>query len=194
MQSLNLLIFSGLGAGFSPVAWLLQVALWTSMAATWCIVAMLAWVTFREPAAWVDVLVALACAGLVALVSHTMAQWLDMPRPFVLGLSADYASHSARGGMPSTHASVMSAVATFMLWRPRLHRMGLMVSLLALATGFARIYAGIHFPFDILGGFALGSVCGTLAAGTAMLLARRADVPPSSMTTAATDRLPSGDA
>lgn len=164
MQSLNFLLFERLGAGPGADPWLLPLALRTSDIATWAIVALLALCALRHRTARVDAAVVLLCAAGVGMLSHALAAWLDMPRPFMLGLSPDFAQHGRRGGLPSTHASVMAAIAAFMLWRPVLRKAGGIVAALALATGFARVYLGVHFPFDVLAGFVLGTVCGTAAA------------------------------
>ncbi len=172
MQSIDLLLFHSVGAGFTPDPRLLQVALRTTLVATWTIVAVLAVAAGRRRDARVDVLLTLLCAGLVGMLAHALAAHFDSPRPFMLGLSPDYGRHSERGGFPSTHASVMFAVAVFMAWRPRLRLFAGVVALMAVATGLARVYLGIHFPLDVLGGLALGAVTGSMFAALRSLFDR----------------------
>jgi undecaprenyl-diphosphatase len=78
-----------------------------------------------------------------------------MPRPFIAGLSPAYIEHGARGSLPSTHATVMFTVALILCMRPALRIVGLAILLIGFVTGWARIYVGVHFPLDILGGFVL---------------------------------------
>jgi undecaprenyl-diphosphatase len=64
-------------------------------------------------------------------------------------------------GFPSGHAAVSCALAAtavpFLVGRARL-----VVWLIPIAVGFARIYVGAHFPLDVLGGFALGYMIAAL--------------------------------
>ncbi len=107
----------------------------------------------------------LAMATLVQLVSKQLARRWCAQRPFMLGLSPNHLRHSARGGFPSTHATVMGAVLGFMALNlpagdPALAGMALTV----VATGWARVYAGAHFPLDVLGGLVFGGLSGVVLA------------------------------
>ncbi len=107
----------------------------------------------------------LAVAALVQLASKRLARRWCASRPFMRGLSPNHLRHSARGGFPSTHATVMGAVLGFMALQlpagdPALAGMALTVA----ATGWARVYAGAHFPLDVLAGLAFGSLSGALLA------------------------------
>jgi len=58
--------------------------------------------------------------------------------------------------LPSGHATffLALAVAIFLVHK----KVGSLFVLFALLIGIARIIAGVHFPFDILGGFLLGGI------------------------------------
>jgi undecaprenyl-diphosphatase len=63
------------------------------------------------------------------------------------------------GSFPSGHASTSFAGATILAfarprWAPAFY-------LLALAIGFSRVYVGVHYPLDIVGGAALGVLVAT---------------------------------
>jgi undecaprenyl-diphosphatase len=75
------------------------------------------------------------------------------------------------GSFPSGHTTSSFACATVLgVFVPRAAPA---FYLLALAIGFSRIYVGVHWPFDVLGGIALGVAIG--AAVTA--LRRRGAIP-----------------
>jgi membrane-associated phospholipid phosphatase len=40
------------------------------------------------------------------------------------------------------------------------------MALITLATGWARVYAGAHFPLDVIAGTVLALVCGALGASS----------------------------
>jgi undecaprenyl-diphosphatase len=59
---------------------------------------------------------------------------------------------------PSGHTTVAFACATVLSYfAPKLAPV---LFLLALAIGFSRIYVGVHYPLDVLGGAALGVLVG----------------------------------
>lgn len=83
------------------------------------------------------------------------------PRPFVSDPGTrQLISHSADNGFPSDHALVgFAAAATLMSWRLFA---GLAVMVAASLIGFARIFVGVHWPVDILGGAVIGVLAGAL--------------------------------
>jgi len=64
---------------------------------------------------------------------------------------------------PSSHAANNAAGAMLLSWYyPRFKWWFIAV---ALTIGFSRIYVGVHFPVDILGGFIVGIVCSFVVIG-----------------------------
>ncbi|WP_157876200.1 phosphatase PAP2 family protein, partial [Streptacidiphilus griseoplanus] len=49
-------------------------------------------------------------------------------------------------------------------------RLGLLAVVLALLEGFCRVYMGVHYPTDVLGGYALGTAVVLLLAPPATAL------------------------
>jgi len=71
------------------------------------------------------------------------------------------------GSFPSGHASAAFACATVIAWASR--RLAIPAFLLAAAVAWSRVYVGVHWPLDVLGGALLGLLVGTLL----VFLARR---------------------
>ncbi|GAB2468154.1 hypothetical protein GCM10027082_19640 [Comamonas humi] len=172
MDHFNQQMFAWLAAGYEPHAVLLALSRLLADGGGWLAFAGVAWVAWRKPSQFGYLLCAVAVAGLAALAAHVLAAFINHPRPFMVGLSPAYVSHAARGSLPSAHATVLWTLACICLQRLNLLRLGLWVSACALATCWARIYAGIHFPLDILAGMGLGATL-AVAFGVARLVVLR---------------------
>ncbi len=76
------------------------------------------------------------------------------PRPFVVGLGHLLIRHASDSSFPSDHATLAFSVAFgFLLFNKKFF--GIIYLFFAVAVGFARVYTGVHFPFDIFGSFAV---------------------------------------
>jgi membrane-associated phospholipid phosphatase len=79
---------------------------------------------------------------------------------------------------PSAHAAMSFAFYGFlawMVWHSRAPRMArgaaaVLLAVLILLIGFSRLYLGIHYPSDVLAGYALGAPCLWFAVWTAKTL------------------------
>lgn len=102
-------------------------------------------------AAW-SALLALAVTSLVAAI-------IERPRPFLL--PPEWGFEITRlipipfnSSFPSGHTSAAFAMASALVWADR--RWGAAALLAALAVGFGRMAAGVHYFSDVLGGIAVG--------------------------------------
>lgn len=68
----------------------------------------------------------------------------------------------------SDHATLTMAVGVGLFVAHR--KYGLIGIALALAEGFCRVYMGVHYPTDVIGGFALGTAVALLLAPPAQAL------------------------
>lgn len=85
--------------------------------------------------------------GLKSLFAH--------PRPFELDPTVKL--HDAEGyGLPSGHSQSAVAVWGTIAAEFRERWMWIVAVLLMVLIGFSRIYLGVHFPTDVLGGWAVG--------------------------------------
>jgi undecaprenyl-diphosphatase len=75
-------------------------------------------------------------------------------RPFVAHHVIQLVKHEASASFPSNHAAAAFAVAaSIWLWR---RKDGWVWFVLAALIGFSRIWSGIHYPTDIVGGAFIG--------------------------------------
>lgn len=100
-------------------------------------------------------IVAMASVGLALGLAFIGSHLIGEPRPFV----ADHdtvrlIAHSADNAFPSDHATVAAAAAgvAALAWR----RSAVVALGLAFAIGLSRIFVGVHYPGDVLAGWAAG--------------------------------------
>jgi undecaprenyl-diphosphatase len=90
-------------------------------------------------------------------------------RPFQAHRVHQLIAHAPGQSFPSDHATasfgIALAVAAFLSWR-----WGLLLFALAIVVGFARVYAGIHYPGDIAGSLLVAALGVATVAGVAHLV------------------------
>jgi membrane-associated phospholipid phosphatase len=107
--------------------------------------------------------------GAALLLAHVAKAIADRPRPYEVMADAVLRQPPAHGSsFPSSHTAVTVAVAIALL--PFLARPLAAVAIgYAVLVGWSRVYLGVHYPLDILGGAGIGmAVAGVtlLALGT----------------------------
>ncbi|MEY9876097.1 undecaprenyl-diphosphatase [Streptacidiphilus sp. MAP12-33] len=131
-----------------------------------------AWVRARRgkdaPVSVAGVLWAGLAAGLALMLNLPVRAIVQRPRPFVShpGQLDLLMSHQANGSFASDHATFTMAVAIGLMLVNR--RLGLIGIGLACFEGFLRVFMGVHYPSDVLGGYALGTATVLLLAPVAM--------------------------
>jgi undecaprenyl-diphosphatase len=139
------------------------------MLVLWC------WLTVRkrggeDAASSVAALIwAPLAAGVAVLVNVPIRGFVERPRPFVdhdgldvlIGGKSDFS-------FVSDHATLMMAMGVGLFVANR--KFGLVGIVLALFGGFCRVYMGVHYPTDVIGGFALGTAVVLLLSPLAMAL------------------------
>lgn len=108
-------------------------------------------------------------AGIAVLVNVPIRGFVQRPRPFVdhEGLEV-LASGKTDYSFVSDHATLTMATAVALFVANR--RFGLVGLGLGLLEGFCRVYMGVHYPTDVIGGFALGTAVALLLSPVAMAL------------------------
>jgi undecaprenyl-diphosphatase len=86
------------------------------------------------------------------LITQLVKNWVMRPRPYtelsnlvLLGLGTDYS-------FPSGHTSTSTAMAYLL---SREYKKWIFM-LIPVVVAFTRLYIGVHYPSDVLGGFLLG--------------------------------------
>lgn len=127
----------------------------------------------RDPASAVAAMVWAPLAGFVAvIVNIPIRGFVERPRPFVdhHGLEV-LISGKDDYSFVSDHSTMAMAIAVALFLANR--RLGIAGLALAFLEGFCRIYMGVHYPTDVIGGFALGTAVALLLAPPAMALLTR---------------------
>ena len=107
--------------------------------------------------------------GVSLLAAMALGHIHHEARPFVSDADARLLiNHSADNSFPSDHAALAFAVAGAIVWWRR--GIGLACLGLALLTGVARVYVGVHWPLDILASAVAGVTAGALLTKAVPLL------------------------
>ncbi|MGI5441600.1 phosphatase PAP2 family protein [Streptomyces shenzhenensis] len=125
------------------------------------------WLVWRRRAWWTALWLAAVCALGTALQQSLKAA-VGRPRP-VWPDPVDSAHYAA---FPSGHAMTATVVCGLLLWLLRhlgagraLWRTAVAVAAVCvLGAGLTRVWLGVHWPSDVLGGWLLGALVVTLAA------------------------------
>lgn len=91
------------------------------------------------------------------LFSHLIGTFCYRPRPFVAGIAHALITHKENASFPSNHALIFT-IYSFSLYLYRYKQVARLGFVLALLTCWGRVFTGVHYPSDILGGIVLGLV------------------------------------
>ena len=154
---------SGLGA-----AALDPIMLWLSSRWTWAVIGagVALWALARRQRRWLQfvVVLSLTLAAVDGVTYNIFKPLIARERPCHQLEGVRLVTQWCGGdfGCPSNHAANgMAAVCLVWCWFGR--RRGLLTMLAVMLVGFTRIYLGVHFPGDILVGFAVGGISGMVA-------------------------------
>ncbi|MFJ6746574.1 MULTISPECIES: phosphatase PAP2 family protein [unclassified Streptomyces] len=137
------------------------------------VLCLVAWWSARRrpdaPAAVAGLVWAPLAAGLALLANIPIRAFVGRPRPFKDHAGLDVLIPGKSDfSFVSDHATLTMAVGVGLFVAHR--KFGLIGIALALAEGFCRVYMGVHYPTDVVGGFALGTAVALLLAPLAQAL------------------------
>ncbi|MEW2633842.1 phosphatase PAP2 family protein [Streptomyces sp. NPDC048389] len=108
-------------------------------------------------------------AGIALLINIPIRGFVERPRPFLDHQRIEVLVEGKTDySFVSDHATMAMAIAAGLFVAHR--RFGLAAFGLAVAEGFCRVYMGVHYPTDVIGGFALGTAVALLLAPLALAL------------------------
>jgi undecaprenyl-diphosphatase len=117
------------------------------------------------------------CVWTADLITMGLKPLIDRPRPFEAHTDVDPLLGGTLGSsLPSGHAatSFAGAVALGALYRPGLPYF----LVLAAAISYSRVYVGVHYPFDVLVGAAIGATVSLAVLAALRFRRRTSEVPP----------------
>lgn len=114
---------------------------------------------------WCVALLLLSVAILDQSSHRLLKEGIHRLRPYEVLGSVRQLVGSGGGSFPSNHAMNNAAVAIILTWFFPRRRMVFWT--VAIAIAFSRIYCGVHYPSDVLGGIAIGVLGGWVAIAVA---------------------------
>ncbi|MCX6791256.1 MAG: phosphatase PAP2 family protein [Candidatus Gribaldobacteria bacterium] len=84
----------------------------------------------------------------------------DRSRPFLSDQTNVLLTHSTSSAFPSGHATVFFAIGTIVYLHNK--KTGIVFLIFSFLMALGRVFTGLHWPLDILGGIAVGVLSGYL--------------------------------
>ncbi len=92
-----------------------------------------------------------------AYINSIAKLFASQPRPFEYNSGVKALVHAGGGGFPSGHTQGAVVVWGFIAARVKKLNMWLLAGFLMIFIPLSRLYLGVHFPTDLLGGYLIGA-------------------------------------
>lgn len=99
--------------------------------------------------------------GIIFVIFKLISQVWFEPRPYQNLPIKPLIAYVQEPSFPSRHTTILVILAlSYSFYRSRF---AILIISAAIWTGFARVFVGVHYPFDILGGLAFGTLAVALS-------------------------------
>lgn len=160
MEALNRTLFLWINATPDTPGWLISLAIFIAKdliaVVPVLIVAMWFWGAQSQVKSQRELVLKTAIALAYGMaISWCIGNLYPHPRPFVIGFGHQFLAHTPSDSYPSNHGTIIFTFAiAFLCW----HRAwsGAVLMLAGILIAWSRIFLGVHWPLDMLGGLLLG--------------------------------------
>ncbi|WP_369790638.1 undecaprenyl-diphosphate phosphatase [Rouxiella sp. WC2420] len=160
MEQLNHQLFTWINATPNSPKWLLDIALFLAkdmiLIVPALIVGLYLWGQHHNINPQRTLVTKIGIALVFAMAfARAISELFPHARPFMEGYGYTFMHHSSDSSFPSDHGTAIFTFAlAFLFW----HRVwsGAVLLVIGLGIAWSRVYVGVHWPMDMLGGFLVG--------------------------------------
>ena len=162
LENINYALFALLNATPASPQWAIEMAIFIAKDLILIVPLLVVTLWLWGPAQRQMVFKLMLALTISLTVSWAIGHLYPHDRPFVAGVGYNFLHHAADDSFPSDHGTVSFTFAlAFLFW----HRLwsGALLMAIAAAIAWSRVYLGVHWPLDMVGGL-LAGMCGCLGA------------------------------
>lgn len=151
-EGFNQKLFLMLNAPSDAASWQIEFARMSANYAIYLVPLILVWLWLRgSDGERGGLVMAVAVAELALFANQLIPLVWFHPRPFMVPIGQTFVEHAADSSFPSDHLTFILGIALALAYWNRQHAVALVIALIGLLVAWARIFIGVHFPFDMVG-------------------------------------------